>query len=114
MQIVPLTGQTKLVAQVVGEVKYDGHSTFSDSKCKKKREMVYLRELQILLSEFKAISTIMQSCEISIPGSRIIAVKCDRRRRPACNLDTNSRYDAHTMTGIEQKFWGVSLWEDLC
>ena len=37
MQIVPLTGQTKLVAQVVGEVKYDGHSTFSDSKCKKKK-----------------------------------------------------------------------------
>ena len=93
---------------------YDGHSTFSDSKCKIKREMVCLRELQILLSEFRAISTIMQSCEISILGSKIVSVTCDRRRRHACNVDTISRYHAHTMTGIEQKFWGVSLWEDLC
>ena len=47
------------------EVMYDGHYTFSDSKCKIKRELDYLRELGILLSEFRAISIIIQSYQIS-------------------------------------------------
>ena len=28
-------------------------------------------------------------------------------------MDTSSQGYAHPMAGIEKKFWGVSLWEDL-